>query len=72
MAEKDEEQEEGEEYLTQALDMCLMIAASTKEYDAYFKDLVEQNIIKTNVCGKLWQDNDEAYKCTTCELDSSW
>ncbi|PRP88998.1 e3 ubiquitin-protein ligase UBR1-like [Planoprotostelium fungivorum] len=35
------------------------------------ENLTNQGILKNNVCGAVWKDGDQAYKCTTCEMDSS-
>ncbi len=83
--ENDNDAEEKLHLLENTLDLGLSIISGQEDHETVFKDLTQQGVITSSVCGTIWKDGgtrnsiennsnqkDSAYKCTTCELDSSW
>lgn len=74
-----------EETLKDTLHFCTVVICGSEDISAILKELVDKEIIKNNICGKLWKEGgnisillhflifqDTAYKCSDCEVESSW
>eukprot|EP01117_Protostelium_nocturnum_P009180 TRINITY_DN3287_c0_g1_i1.p1 TRINITY_DN3287_c0_g1~~TRINITY_DN3287_c0_g1_i1.p1 ORF type:complete len:2057 (+),score=781.40 TRINITY_DN3287_c0_g1_i1:96-6266(+) len=51
--------------------ICLEIILGVRPPESEIEKLKKDGLLKNNVCGAVWRDREAAYKCTTCEMDSS-